>query len=194
MKSTDKVLVTGAAGGVGHIAVQWAKKKGCYVVGTCSNNDKRGMLESIGCDKVVNYKDEKLIDIPKDIDVIFETQGGHMRNVCWSLLKEWGRMVVIGSVSEDYEKINVFKQDLSSFSCISECKQICGFMLLTCQSHPRYKQVYAQMLEGLSKGDIKIMLDPNCEKFKGIKDIYNAQKLMRKGVNIGKMYVTISEE
>lgn len=52
----ETVLVTAAAGGTGHIAVQIAKQHGCHVVGTCSSEEKCEFLRSIGCDHAINYK------------------------------------------------------------------------------------------------------------------------------------------
>lgn len=53
-------MITAAAGGVGHIAAQWAKMKGCHVIATCSSDDKKKQLEAIGCDHVINYATEDL--------------------------------------------------------------------------------------------------------------------------------------
>ncbi|CAG2106826.1 unnamed protein product, partial [Medioppia subpectinata] len=52
----DKVLITAAAGGVGHIAAQWALLKGCHVIATTSNEKKEQFLKQIGCHRVINYK------------------------------------------------------------------------------------------------------------------------------------------
>lgn len=60
IKKGEKVLITAAAGGVGHIAVQWAKAKGCHVIGTCSSDEKKKQLEAVGCDHVINYATEDL--------------------------------------------------------------------------------------------------------------------------------------
>lgn len=60
IKTNDKVLITAAAGGTGHIAVQWAKSKGAHVIGTTSSADKVAFLKSIGADHVINYKEEDL--------------------------------------------------------------------------------------------------------------------------------------
>ena len=54
------MLITAAAGGTGHIAVQWAKSKGCYVVGLTSSKEKATFLRSIGADEIINYKTEDL--------------------------------------------------------------------------------------------------------------------------------------
>lgn len=61
----DKVLITAAAGGTGQIAVQWAKKKGCYVIGTTSSEEKAKFLKELGADEVINYKTESLDEVLK---------------------------------------------------------------------------------------------------------------------------------
>ena len=52
------VLVTAAAGGTGHFAVQIAKLKGCHTIATCGTQEKVEKLKAIGADRVINYKEE----------------------------------------------------------------------------------------------------------------------------------------
>ena len=52
MKAGETVLVTAAAGGAGHFAVQFAKMSGCTVIGTCSNAEKAKALCALGCDHI----------------------------------------------------------------------------------------------------------------------------------------------
>ena len=56
VKPGDKVLIVAAAGGTGQIAVQWAKYRGAYVIGTTSSEEKAAYLKSIGVNCVINYK------------------------------------------------------------------------------------------------------------------------------------------
>lgn len=56
---------------LGHIAVQWAKQRRCHVIGTCSSKDKTNLLKSLGCDRVINYKEESIDDVlTKEYSVI----------------------------------------------------------------------------------------------------------------------------
>jgi NADPH-dependent curcumin reductase CurA len=52
------VLVTAAAGGTGHFAVQIAKLKGCQIIATCGSAEKVERLLAVGADRVINYKEE----------------------------------------------------------------------------------------------------------------------------------------
>ena len=50
----DRILVTAAAGGTGHMAVQLAKAKGCHVIATTSNERKAQLLLKLGADRVID--------------------------------------------------------------------------------------------------------------------------------------------
>ena len=50
-------------GVLGHICVQWAKLKGCHVIGTCSSKEKVDFLKKLGCDRVINYREENMDEV-----------------------------------------------------------------------------------------------------------------------------------
>ena len=66
----QRVLIHGAAGGVGNLAVQFAKARGGYVIGTASaqNHD---FLRALGADEVIDYKNQRFEDVVNDLDVVF---------------------------------------------------------------------------------------------------------------------------
>lgn len=81
ISSGSKVLIQGAAGGVGHIAIQLAKMLNAEVYATVSNDEKAEIAEHLGADYVINYKEidveeylEKYTD-NKGFDVVFDTIG-----------------------------------------------------------------------------------------------------------------------
>lgn len=81
IKTGDKVLIQGAAGGVGHIAVQFAKILKAEVYATVSNDEKAEIAEHLGADHVINYKDTDVEEYVnkytdgKGFDVVFDTIG-----------------------------------------------------------------------------------------------------------------------
>lgn len=79
----DRVLINGAAGGVGHLAVQIAKARGAYVVAVASGA-KRQFLEQLGADATVDYTVAAVGDQVADIDVVIELVGGE---VCLQMLR-----------------------------------------------------------------------------------------------------------
>lgn len=81
IKAGDKVLIHGAAGGVGHIAVQYAKLLNAEVYATVSNEEKAEIAEHLGADHVINYRKTDVEQYVneytggKGFDVIFDTIG-----------------------------------------------------------------------------------------------------------------------
>lgn len=70
----ERVLVHAAAGGVGHLAVQVAKARGAYVLGT-ARRAKHGFLRSLGVDEPVDYTAVRLADAVRDVDVAVDLVG-----------------------------------------------------------------------------------------------------------------------
>jgi len=75
VKKGDKVLIHGASGGVGHLAVQIAKHFGAYVIGTSSAKNKDLVL-SLGADKHIDYTKESFTEKLQDIDIVLDTIQG----------------------------------------------------------------------------------------------------------------------
>ena len=105
VKQGERVLVTAAAGGAGHFAVQIAKAAGAFVVGTCSSERKAAALRELGCDAVVNYKQEDCAAAfkricPDGFDVVLEGVGGRMLAAALEALAPDGRLLQIGYISE----------------------------------------------------------------------------------------------
>ncbi|HEX6443711.1 MAG TPA: NADP-dependent oxidoreductase [Streptosporangiales bacterium] len=71
----QRVLVTAAAGGVGHLAVQIAKARGAYVIGT-AREAKHEFLRGIGADEVVDYTTANPAEVTGDLDVVLDPVGG----------------------------------------------------------------------------------------------------------------------
>lgn len=71
LKPGQRILIHGASGGVGSFAVQFAKAKGAYVIGTASAGNLE-FLQKIGADEVIDYKSQKFEELVEDIDVVFD--------------------------------------------------------------------------------------------------------------------------
>lgn len=70
LEAGQRVLIHGAGGGVGHLAVQIAKALGAYVIGTASA-EKRDFVLGLGADEVLDYRSVDFIEAVRDIDVVF---------------------------------------------------------------------------------------------------------------------------
>src|SRR3954464_1444869 len=71
----QRVLVHGAAGGVGHLAVQIAKARGAYVIGTASAA-KHELLRSIGAHELIDHHSQDFADTVREVDVVLDALGG----------------------------------------------------------------------------------------------------------------------
>lgn len=92
----QRVLVHAAAGGVGSLAVQFAKVRGAHVIGTASASN-RELVESLGADEFIDYRSQVLREATKDIDVVFDTIGGRTQDESWSVMASGGILVSIVS-------------------------------------------------------------------------------------------------
>jgi NADPH:quinone reductase-like Zn-dependent oxidoreductase len=108
LEAGQKILIHAAAGGVGSFAVQFAKWKGAYVIGTASKNNLE-WLKSIGADETIDYNVVKFEDVVHDMDVVLDTIGGETQNRSWKVLKKGGILVsTVGQPSEkEAEKFGV---------------------------------------------------------------------------------------
>jgi NADPH:quinone reductase-like Zn-dependent oxidoreductase len=71
----QRVLIHAAAGGVGHLAVQIAKARGAYVIGTASAA-KHAFLRGLGADELIDYRSVDFAEAVQDVDVVIDTMGG----------------------------------------------------------------------------------------------------------------------
>jgi len=100
------VVVSAAAGSVGHIVGQIAKRHGCRVVGVAGSERKCGILvRELGFDAAVNYKDPSFRDAfkaatPDRIDVYFDNTGGDILGSALFRMNTHGRIVCCGAVSQ----------------------------------------------------------------------------------------------
>ena len=90
----DRVLIHGAAGGVGHIAVQIAKARGAHVIGTASAG-KHDFVRSLGADEVIDYRSVDFREAAKDVDMVLETVGGDYGERSLDTLRPGGLLVTI---------------------------------------------------------------------------------------------------
>ncbi|MEU8922409.1 NADP-dependent oxidoreductase [Kitasatospora sp. NPDC048545] len=90
----ERVLVHAAAGGVGHFAVQIAKARGAYVIGTASAG-KHDLLRELGADEVVDYRTVRFEDVLSDVDVVLDGLGGETAKRSLDVLRPGGRLVTL---------------------------------------------------------------------------------------------------
>ncbi|MER7666095.1 MULTISPECIES: NADP-dependent oxidoreductase [unclassified Streptomyces] len=97
----QRVLVHAAAGGVGHLAVQIAKARGAFVIGTASTA-KQDFVRGLGADEVVDYTTTDFVRAVRDVDVVLDTVGGEYGPRSLEVLRPGGLLVSLASPAETY--------------------------------------------------------------------------------------------
>ncbi|MDQ0584943.1 NADP-dependent oxidoreductase [Streptomyces rishiriensis] len=100
LEAGQRVLIHAAAGGVGHVAVQIAKARGAYVIGTASAG-KHDFLRELGVDEVIDYRESDVTEAVKDVDVVLDTLGGDTSVRSLRVLRPGGIVVSILPVGSD---------------------------------------------------------------------------------------------
>lgn len=92
----QKVLVHGAAGGIGHLAVQIAKVCGAYVIGT-ARAAKHDFLFELGVDEAIDYTMQEPGDVARDVDVVLDLVGGDTAVRSLPALRDGGLLIGVSS-------------------------------------------------------------------------------------------------
>jgi NADPH:quinone reductase-like Zn-dependent oxidoreductase len=108
LQAGQRILITGASGGVGSMAVQLAKAKGAFVIATASSKNEN-FVRSLGADEFVDYTREKFEQRANQIDVVFDTVGGDTLERSFETLRRNGYLVsiVMPPSNEKAEKYGV---------------------------------------------------------------------------------------
>jgi NADPH:quinone reductase-like Zn-dependent oxidoreductase len=91
----QRVLIHAAAGGVGHFAVQIAKLRGAYVIGTASGADRADFLRELGVDEIIDYARTPFESVVTDVDVVLDTVGFDTAERSLQTLKRGGLLACI---------------------------------------------------------------------------------------------------
>jgi NADPH2:quinone reductase len=115
MKEGDTILLHAAAGGVGLIAVQWAKLLGLRVIGTVSTEEKAELAKGHGCDEIIYYRREnvaeRVMDLTggKGVTTVYDTVGKDTFEASLKSLKRRGVLVGCGTASGPFPPIDALQ-------------------------------------------------------------------------------------
>src|SRR5437867_9184386 len=118
----QRILITGASGAVGSMAVQLAKVKGAHVIGTGSGRNEE-FVRKLGADEFIDYKKAKFEDEVRGVDVVFDTVGGETQERAFRTLKRGG--ILVSTVSPpSAEKAKEFGVTVAMVMVISKADQL----------------------------------------------------------------------
>lgn len=171
--SKDKVLITGASGGVGSAAIQLAKARGSYVIAVTSPA-KKNQLMDLGADEVV-FRDENLVEAlgNNSVDVVIDLVAGAQWPQLLALLKVQGRYAVSGAIGGALVELDVrtlYLKDLSFYGCTV--------------LEPEVFQNLIDCIEQQKIIPIVALTFP-------LEDIYKAQEVFQEKQHVGKIVLTV---
>lgn len=164
-----KVLINGAAGGVGHFALQLAKWQGAHVISVASGKHER-LLRELGTDEFIDYTKILPEDVVKDVDLVIDAVGGAKSGRFLSAIKSGGALFPIFPLG---------------FSGRDEAEQL-GITVSATQVRSSGSQL-AELSALLNDGTIKVAIDSTFH----LADVELAHKRAEQGHIQGKIVLTI---
>jgi NADPH:quinone reductase-like Zn-dependent oxidoreductase len=122
LSNGQRILITGASGGVGSMAVQLAKAKGAIVIGTASGKNEQ-FVRDLGADEFVDYTRQPFEEVVKDVDVVFDTVGGDTQERAFQTLKKGG-FLVTSAQTPSAEKAKEFGIEAAFVFCKPNAGQL----------------------------------------------------------------------
>lgn len=205
IKAGDVVVVTGAAGSVGSVAVQLAKLKGCKVIAVAGSDDKCEWLKnSLGADEALNYKAPDFKKAYREmtqkkygyIDAVFENVGGELLDMSLLCLKPHARIAFCGAIS-DYN--NPQPSGLKNYQAMIAMRaKLEGFIVFDYAS--RYAEAEEDIAKWLKEGKLARKFhvvgdDQSSSALQSGKSLEQCPKALNDlfaGKNVGKMVVKVA--
>jgi NADPH:quinone reductase len=160
VEAGESVLVHAAAGGVGTLAVQLAKRMGAgRVIGVASSEDKRELARRLGADATVDSKADDLetaileANEGNPVDVVLEMAGGKAFEASYAALAPFGRLVVYGIASRE-------PNEVSSGDLLQNSKAVIGFWLvqMLAQRQDLLREGIGELLGAVASGDLEVVI------------------------------------
>ena len=180
LQAGQKVLINGAAGGVGTFAVQIAKALGAEVTGVCSTRNME-MVRSIGADQVIDYTQADFTKSSQRYDLILDCIGNHSLVACKRVLNRKGIYAGVGGPSSPW--------------MMSFLARVIAASVLSLFISQRMGIVGAK----LNKEDLTILRDllqdrkvtPVIDRHYALSEVPEAIRYLEKGHARGKVVITI---
>jgi NADPH:quinone reductase len=155
----ESVVVHGAAGGVGSIAVQLGHPFGAgRVIATASSAEKRAVALELGADVAVDPAaeglTERLIEANggQPVDVVFEMSGGEVFEASYRALAPFGRIVAYGIATNQANQV-------STGSLLRHSRSVVGFYLFHCLQRPgMFGDALAELFARAARGQLRVIV------------------------------------
>ena len=189
----DTVVVSAAAGSVGHMVGQIAKVKGARVVGICGSDEKGAVLTGeLGFDTALNrrsehFRNELKAATPDRIDVYFDNTGGDILGSALFRMNTHGRIVCCGVVSQyDTSTPGPGPRGVPGL-LVNNRVRMEGFLVFDYTD--RFEQARAEMRQWIDSGDLR----PRVTEFVGLESAGEAFVELLAGHTVGTTIVRVAD-
>lgn len=190
--SGETLVVSAASGSVGSIVGQIGLRLGCRVVGITGGPEKCTYLtQTLGFHAAVDHRAGDFptalaTACPHGVDIYFENVGGAVRDAAWSLMADFGRVVLCGMIAEYNDMTS--SNGPSWFPILSKRLVVSGFLL---RDHlDRAQEYQARAKEWISQGQLRMRYDIS----EGLATAPAAFARMLAGSNFGKSLVKLAHD
>ncbi|MGC9997416.1 MAG: NAD(P)-dependent alcohol dehydrogenase [Terriglobia bacterium] len=177
-----KVLINGAAGGVGTFAVPIAKSFGAEVTGVCSTRNVE-MVRSIGADEVIDYTRQDFTRLGRRYDLLFDCIGNHSLRECRRVMNRKGIFIGVGGATGRW-MFGLFVRVIASLFLSPFLNQ----KFVTFMAKPNSEDL-AAIVELMAAGK----LTPVIDRRYGLNDVPEAIRYLEAGHARGKVVITVLE-
>ena len=190
--SGETFVVSGAAGAVGSVAGQIARLDGARVIGIAGGAEKgRYLVDELGFDAAIDYRNEdvaaRLRELaPDGVDVFFDNVGGALLDVLLDAIRENGRIVICGAISQYNDGLSGGVRGPSLYLRLAERHaRMEGFAVTHFED--RYPEAMVALTGWLAAGEIGLRE----EVVKGLDRFAEALRMLLTGGNTGKMLLEV---
>ena len=193
MRGGETIIVSAAAGGLGHLVVQIAKLAGCHVIGLTSTDEKITLLRELGVDRPINYRKEDLRSVlereyPRGVDIAYDSVGGEIFDAFLDHLAMRGRLVISGHTSDFDKPVEDILQPRIYRKLYWKSASVRGFQN---QAFAEYFAEAAQRILGLYYAKrLRPLVDPT--PFNGLAQVADAVEYLLAGRSSGKVVIRVS--
>ena len=195
-KYGETMVVSGAAGAVGSMAVQIAKIMGCRVVAIAGSEEKcRWLRDELGADEVINYRSQNLKQAlrekcPAGVDMFFDNVGGETLEAVLDVINMKARIAMCGAISQ-YASDDKMYGPRNIYNLLNKRAKIEGFIVLDYAADQRW---WAKAHDDMTQWYLQGRLQYHLDVVEGFENAPAAITKLFKGTNTGKLLVKISEE
>ncbi len=190
LEKDQSVLIHAGAGGVGHVAIQLAKHFGAKIAATISNGEKAKLVDSLGADKIINYKEEDFVSAIMDwtedhgVDVVMDNVGGDLIEASFPAIKFYGSLVslLLADSSIDWTQARLRNINFSQEVMLSPLM----FDLVDAQKHQTW--ILNECTKLFESGELRI----HVQEVLALEQAAKAHELIEQGSSTGKIVLRIA--